>query len=347
MGVRNESGEGLDEPNVHTVNDMTIITSNDPHQPPMIIMPNKTSKNQPGETSSTFYSERSKQKNLMNDYMQKMMMLNMMNQLNEVNETEENPPERENFPFIIPLVDEQDEYKDKKKKSKPKKEAKQIGFDLRMPRMEEPRQSPLFGDLGEEDNAKMNMPMKTIKIGPSIDLDDTQIEIEPPREQAEEPLKVPDKKDKVYHSGLTKLWKMAYVLKYFRFKDQINKAKLKIKLDNMDEYYTQDLEGITDKALYMLKKQLSPILIGILEENNFDTDIEDNEDSFNLLQERIERILDSLIQLSKIKLDQPFQYPVVISFLANYCLGNCVIPNGYLTQFEFERLKFSSTGLTM
>lgn len=63
----------------------------------------------------------------------------------------------------------------------------------------------------------------------------------------------------------------------------------------MDEYYTQDLEGITDKALYMLKKQLSPILIGILEENNFDTDIEDNEDSFNLLQERIERILDSLI----------------------------------------------------
>ena len=143
------------------------------------------------------------------------------------------------------------------------------------------------------------------------------------------------------------MWKMANVLKYFRFKDQINKAKLKLKLDNMDQYYTNDLEGIADKTLYMLKKELSPTLMQILEENNFDRDVEDNEEAFDLLKDRIERILDRLIDLSKIKFDQDFEYPVVLSFLANYCLGNSVVPSGYLTQFEFERLQFACTGLLM
>lgn len=140
---------------------------------------------------------------------------------------------------------------------------------------------------------------------------------------------------------------MAHVLKYFRFKDQINKAKLKIKLDNLDKYYTQDLEGITDKTLYMLKNQLSPIMLRMVEENQFDTNIEDSEETFDLLRDRVEDILDSLIDMVKFNFDKAFEYPVVLSFLANYTLGNCVIPSGYLTQFEFERIQFATTGITM
>jgi hypothetical protein len=76
----------------------------------------------------------------------------------------------------------------------------------------------------------------------------------------------------------------------------------------------------------------------MVEDGNFDTDIEDSEETFDLLRDRVEDILDSLIDLSKIQFDKPFEYPVVLSFLANYTLGNCVIPSGYLTQFEFERI---------
>jgi hypothetical protein len=116
---------------------------------------------------------------------------------------------------------------------------------------------------------------------------------------------------------------------------------------NMDKSYVEDMQSATDKSLNMVKTQLHPLLLEIIKKGNFEVDIEDNNGAFDNVAETVESLLDSLINLSKFKQEKSFDYPLVLSFLAHYALGNCLVPSGYLSQFEFERLQFNSTGLTM
>lgn len=115
----------------------------------------------------------------------------------------------------------------------------------------------------------------------------------------------------------------------------------------MDASYSANYKGIKDKTLFMLKKQLNPIMIDLIKEENWDTDIINNPEAFSLMGSRVKRILDEVAELGKVRSERPFEYPVIISFLASYCLGSCAVPKDYLSQFEFERLQFASTGLTM
>lgn len=152
---------------VQTPDGITIIPSNDPNQPPMVIMPD--GKNPKNETSSTFYSDSSNH-NMMDDYMQNMMMLNMMNQMGQVNQPEEKTEEDygNDEPYIIPLIGDDDGDMSRRKKKK-KKKSKKIGFELRMPQEGEPIQPPLFGGLEEADDSHIQHSIKPIGIDPTTD----------------------------------------------------------------------------------------------------------------------------------------------------------------------------------
>lgn len=89
------------------------------------------------------------------------------------------------------------------------------------------------------------------------------------------------------------------------------------------------------------------MMIKIIVERDYDIDIDINDESRKKLQDRIQWIMDELIDLSEMSGSKPFPHSIIPSFLSSYTLPNCYIPNEELTQFEFERLSFASTGMTM
>lgn len=88
------------------------------------------------------------------------------------------------------------------------------------------------------------------------------------------------------------------------------------------------------------------MMVNMIKEENWNTNIANEPEAFDLIASRVELMLDQIIELSKVRTEKPFEYPVIVSFLASYCLPNCAVPNGYLSQFEYERVQFASTGLT-
>jgi hypothetical protein len=50
--------------------------------------------------------------------------------------------------------------------------------------------------------------------------------------------------------------------------------------------------------------------------------------------------------MANLKEEDPFDNPLVLSFLANSCLPNCFAPDKFLFQCEIDKIKFSFTGKT-
>lgn len=50
--------------------------------------------------------------------------------------------------------------------------------------------------------------------------------------------------------------------------------------------------------------------------------------------------------MANLKEDDPFDNPLVLSFLANFSLPNCFVPDRYLFQCEMDKISFSYTGKT-
>ena len=119
------------------------------------------------------------------------------------------------------------------------------------------------------------------------------------------------------------------------------------KVAQIESSYSTSFKGVKDKTLFMLKKELSPLMLGFIKEDDWNTEIMSDEGAFELMATRVESILDAVTEPGRVKAERPFEYPVVLSFLASYSLGKCTVPNGYLSQFEFERIQFASTGLTV
>lgn len=84
-------------------------------------------------------------------------------------------------------------------------------------------------------------------------------------------------------SAHKKLWKISTVLSFLKVKEKLSVARAEKKVKLMDSSYSNTYSGIKDKTLFMLKKQLNPLMINFIKEENWNTDIINQREAFNLM----------------------------------------------------------------
>ena len=112
-------------------------------------------------------------------------------------------------------------------------------------------------------------------------------------------------------------------------------------------FYEQEYVNIIEEARSIMFEKLQPLIIEINdEENEYDFSpkgIEADANSFKLL-DHLNKIIDGLVELSKLPENDPFWESNVIKFVSKTSLNWGHMPDYYLHKFEFDRLNFGSTG---
>ena len=163
----------------------------------------------------------------------------------------------------------------------------------------------------------------------------------PPPKEAPKPPEPPlPKTDDTYKRASYKVWTVFTVIKFMKFKEDLNKAALKPRQEFSKSYFKEDLPAIKEQNFLMVKSRLESVVAEVIE----------NEEYANLaseqpkLDEVLGKVCEELVDLSTIKKDAKFDNPFVLSFFANTAYSGCWVPEEYYTAFEFNRLSFTSTG---
>lgn len=106
------------------------------------------------------------------------------------------------------------------------------------------------------------------------------------------------------------------------------------------DYFEEDLPAIKEQCFLMVKTRMEDLAGDIIENEDIGP-LENNQEK---LDEFAGNTMDEMIDLATIKGKEGFDNPFVMSFLANTAGNNSFVPNGYFTQFEFQRLTFNSLG---
>lgn len=133
------------------------------------------------------------------------------------------------------------------------------------------------------------------------------------------------------------------MLKYLQMKEELMKIVDKRKLDDMTDYFTNDIPAINEQCFIMVKTRLEDVLKDTAEDNE-NLDLGVNPAGADAFKARTDPILDILTDLTSLKPNEDFDNPIVLSFMSNSMTDNNFIPEGMFSVFEFNRLELSATG---
>ena len=135
-----------------------------------------------------------------------------------------------------------------------------------------------------------------------------------------------------------------------KFKFTSKLAKLKLDKKKSDAYYKKDIPGIQEQAFYMLKSRVGIIIEGVVMDKELNLNISGNQpkgpENLKKLQDILTLIIDQMLHLTEMRETDNFDNPFVLSFLSNYILTDCFVPDSYLFKYEMDRIEFARTGYT-
>ena len=235
--------------------------------------------------------------------------------------------------------------KKKKKKPKKKKRSSDAG-DIALPPL---RQANIYspGNLFLENYE----PAKPIgrpdgKFGPESEFMFIAPPMEEPKVEVDKQLYLKD-----LSKNLKKFRQYAWFYVFCFTYDKYIKRLHKTKKEFMQEYFKNDRSAIFEQAFQMMQIRIQNILDEIIENPNTQMDFLEWNISESEQEKRIDscvkytlKIQKQLADMAKLKKESLFENPIVLSFIANAFMERCVCPDEYFTTFTYDRLDFSLTG---